>query len=84
MLIVGLCRGIRNGWLDASFKENVKRAYNGLLRNKIKADGTVTDVCMGSGNSTDVNYYMQLGTVENDDHGTGVILTAISEMIQTI
>ena len=84
MLIVGLCRGIRNGWLDASFKENVKRAYSGLLRNKIKADGTVTDVCMGSGNSTDVNYYMQLGTVENDDHGTGVILTAISEMIKTI
>ena len=82
MLIVGLCRGIRNGWLDASYKDNVIKAYNGLIGNKIRHDGTVLDVCMGSGNSTDVGYYMSLGTVENDDHGTGVILTALSEMVK--
>ena len=84
MLMIGLCRGIRNGWLGESYKENVLRAYKGLTENKISTNGTVRDVCMGSGNSTDVNYYMQLGTVENDDHGTGVILTAISEMIKTL
>ena len=84
MFILGMCRGIRNGWLDDSYKEAVIRAYNALLSNKIDKTGTVYDVCMGSGNSTDVNYYMNLGTVDNDDHGTGVILTALSEYIKLL
>ena len=37
---------------------------------------------MGSSNSKEVEYYMNLGAVDNDDHGTGVILSAISEMIK--
>ena len=83
MLIIGLCKGMRMGILGNEYAENVKRAYFGLLRHKIKADGTVSGVCMGSGNSCDAEYYMRLGTVENDDHGMGVILTALHELDKT-
>lgn len=83
MFILGLCRGIRNGWIDESYKENVKRAYSALISQKVDKDGAVYDVCMGSGNAKDVNYYMNLGAIDNDDHGTGVVLTAICEMIKT-
>ena len=31
-----------------------------------------------------VEYYMNLAAIDNDDHGTGVILTAISEMMKII
>ena len=82
MFILGLSRGIRNGWIDEKYKKNVKRAYEALLSQKIDKDGAVYDVCMGSGNARDVNYYMNLGVIDNDDHGTGVVLTAICEMIK--
>ena len=84
MFILGLCRGIRNGWIDDSYKETVHRAYLGLLSHKIDRNGAVYDVCMGSGNARDVNYYMNLGAIDNDDHGTGVVLTALCEYMKTI
>ena len=79
MFILGICRGIRNGWLDESYLKYATQAYNGILSHKIDKSGTVYDVCMGSGNARDVSYYMDLGAIDNDDHGTGVILSAISE-----
>ena len=45
------------------------------------ATGSVLDVCQRSGNSKEAEYYMNLGTVD-DDHGTGVVLSAISEMLK--
>jgi hypothetical protein len=60
------------------------RAYNGLLDKKVSATGNVYDVCRGSSNSKDVEYYMNLAAIDNDDHGTGVILTAISEMLKIL
>lgn len=80
MFIIGMCRGIRNGWLGEEYKEKVQKAYNGLLSKKIDKTGNVYDVCMGSGNSMDEEYYVNLGAIDNDDHGTGIILTAIAEM----
>lgn len=84
MFILGLCRGIRNGWIGAEYKEIVRKAYNGLLSQKIDQNGAVYDVCMGSGNARDVSYYMNLGAIDNDDHGTGVVLTAICETIKAL
>lgn len=77
MFLLGLCRGIKRGWLDESYLEIAQKAYRGLIEHKISADGAVYDVCMGSGNAREAEYYMNLGAIDNDDHGTGVILTAI-------
>ena len=82
MFMLGLSRGINNGWLSKDYVKYVKRAYNGLLDKKINSTGSVYDVCKGSSNSKDVTYYLNLEAVDNDDHGTGVILTAISEMMK--
>ena len=82
MFMLGLSRGVNNGWISRDYIKNIKLAYNGLLNKKIASDGNVYDVCMGSSNSKQVEYYMNLGAVDNDDHGTGVILTAISEMMK--
>ena len=85
MFMLGLCRGIKNGWLGRdTYMPYVERAYMGLLNKKISSTGNVYDVCRGSSNSKMVEYYMNLGAIDNDDHGTGVILTAISEMMKII
>lgn len=84
MFIIGLCRGIRNGWLTEKYKENVRNAFIGLIRHKIDKTGNIYDVCRGSSNSMDEEYYMKLGVIDNDDHGTGIILMALSEMIKLL
>ena len=71
---------LRNGWLEESYKEVIKKAFLGLIKYKIDKDGNIFDVCRGSGNSMDEAYYMNLGVIENDDHGTGIILMALAEM----
>lgn len=61
MFIIGMCRGVRNGWLGDEYKEKIQRAYNALLSKKIDTTG-MYDVCRGSGNSMDENYYAELFT----------------------
>ena len=84
MFMLGICRGVNNGWLSEEYIKYAERAYLGLIQKKVASDGNVYDVCMGSSNSKNVEYYVKLGTVDNDDHGTGVILTAIAEYIKII
>ena len=83
MFLLGLCRGINNGWISTEYKKYADKAYLGLLEKKISSVGNVYDVCMGSSNSKNAEYYVNLGAVDNDDHGTGVILTALNEYIKT-
>jgi len=84
MFIIGLCRGIKSGLLDKKYAGNIHRAYKGLLELKIDEQGNIYDVCKGSSNSMNDEYYVNLGVITNDDHGTGIILTAFSEMYEII
>ena len=79
MFLMGLSRGINNGWLPVSYKKYADLAYKGLISKKIDEKGNVYDVCMGSSCSDKAEYYMRLGTIDNDDHGTGIILSAFAE-----
>ena len=80
MFIIGLCRGIRLGLLGEEVKEVINKAYKGLMENKIDKDGNVLGVCRGSWCSMEAKYYINLGTIDNDDHGTGIILSALYQM----
>lgn len=80
MYIIGLCRGIRLALLDDSVKDNIVQAYEGLMTYKIDDKGNIYDVCRGSSCSMDEKYYIDLGTVDNDDHGTGIILSALYQI----
>lgn len=82
MFAIAFIRGVKNGWLEDIYLERAKRAINGLMKTKIDRTGNVFDVCMGSGNSRHAEYYMGLGVIDNDDHGTGIILTALAEMTE--
>ncbi len=76
MFITGLARGVKYGWLDDSIKADIIEAWEGLTEKCVDSDGNVLGVCMGSGCSMDEQYYIDLGTIVNDDHGVGIVLTA--------
>ena len=80
MFMIAIIRGVRNGWLPEHYFENAKKAWQGLLEHSIDKDGNVYGVCMGSGCSMEAEYYMQIPTAKNDDHGTGIILLAATEL----
>lgn len=83
MFIAGIAKGIRNGWISSEkYKPLVEKAWRGLAKNAIDEEGTIYGVCKGSGCHWEQDYYMKLGTVVNDDHGTGIVITALCELIK--
>ncbi len=76
MFIAGLARGVKYGWIPESIKEDVIDAWEGLTEKCIDSEGNVYGVCMGSGCNMEEKYYTELGTIVNDDHGVGIVLTA--------
>lgn len=83
MFLLGMCRGINNGWLKREdFEECIDRAYNGLFSKKVDHEGNIYDICKGSNCSYEVKYYMELKAINNDDHGTGLMLSALCEYLK--
>jgi rhamnogalacturonyl hydrolase YesR len=79
MYLLGMIRGVQNGWLDGSFKDNIEKAWKGL-KTKIKDDGTVIDICRGTGIGYDLEFYYNRKRFDNDPRGLGAVLTAVAEM----
>ncbi len=81
MFVLGLARGVRLNILErGQYGTAIRRGMDALLRYCIDKHGNVYGVCKGSGCSMQAEYYMNLETAFNDDHGTGIILAALSEI----
>lgn len=82
MFLYGFSKGIRLGILGDEYVSNANKALEGLLKNQIDCHGNIYGVCKGSSCSSDWKYYSErLGTVKNDDHGTGILLAAMCEYV---
>ncbi|HZR23826.1 MAG TPA: glycoside hydrolase family 88 protein [Vicinamibacterales bacterium] len=82
MLLTAMARGIRRGWLDASFRPVVDRAWNALAAH-VADDGTVIDVCTGTGAGPTKRYYMDRAAITGaDDRGGAMALQAAMEIYE--
>lgn len=84
MFIAALARGVSNGWISADYKNDICDAWNSLCGECIDENGNVFGICMGSGCNMEEKYYLKLGTIENDDHGIGVVLSAGTEIMNML
>ncbi|MGN1059419.1 MAG: glycoside hydrolase family 88 protein, partial [Clostridia bacterium] len=84
MYIIGMARGVKNGWLSRNIVPNIKRAWERMASTCLSEAGDLLGVCVGSGCSMEREYYRKLGTCVNDDHGTGVFLLAAVEVIDLL
>jgi hypothetical protein len=81
MLLTAMARGIRLGWLDREYGRAVDRAWLGLLAH-VKDDGTVIDVCTGTGVGPTKRYYLDRAAITGpDDRGGAMALLAAMEML---
>ena len=82
---MALEKGIKFGILDReTYLPVVKKAVSAIIENYVDEFGNVHNICRGSGCCDDADYYAHLATVLNDAHGTGVVVSAISGLIDLI
>jgi unsaturated rhamnogalacturonyl hydrolase len=80
MLLTAMARGIRLGWIDRSYVPVVDRAWHGLAAH-VTADGTIIDVCTGTGAGPTHRYYFDRAAITGaDDRGGAMALLASIEM----
>lgn len=80
MAITAMARGLRLAWLPSSYQSVVDRAWDGLLA-RIAEDGTLMDVCTGTGSGPTRDYYLNRAGISGaDDRGGAMALVAAIEM----
>lgn len=84
MFITALARGVRLGWIDENYKDDVNEAWEALLNKCVDSDGNVYGVCKGSGCNMEEKYYLNLDTIVNDDHGVGIVMGACCEVMEML
>ena len=90
MLVYALAKGVRNGYLPATYLTVARRGYRGLLDRFVRVDekrqtnleGTVSVAGLGGNPYRDgsYQYYLSEKVVTNDPKGVGAFLMASNEM----
>ena len=79
MTLTAMARGLRLGWLDESYRPVVDRAWRALLAH-LADDGTLVDVCIGTGAGPTRRHYLDRPAVNGaDDRGGAMALGAALE-----
>ena len=83
MTVASMARGVRLGWLDrAEFMPVIERGWEAVSA-RVSEDGTVRDVCSGTGAMPGKEYYLQRPVVNGaDDRGGAMVLLAAIEMVE--
>lgn len=81
MTTAAMARGIRLGWIErAAFEPVVTRGWNAVAA-RVNADGTVRNVCSGTGSGPTKEYYLNRPEVNGaDDRGGAMALLAAIEV----
>ena len=80
MFTHGLARGVKAGWLDASFAPVARRGW-AALQGKVTVEGDLLEVC-GSTDVGDLAYYLKRPRLQGDLHGFGSFLLAGAEILR--
>jgi rhamnogalacturonyl hydrolase YesR len=79
MTVTAMARGLKLGWLDASARPVVERAWRALLA-RVGDEGALMDVCTWTGAGPTKQYYLDRAAITGfDDRGGAMALTAALE-----
>jgi len=75
MFTYSIALAINNGWVDERYKSIALSGWDGI-NTQITSDGSITNVCMGTGIGNDIKFYYDRPTPYNDLHGLGAVILA--------
>jgi rhamnogalacturonyl hydrolase YesR len=73
MFTYALLAGVKHGWLGPEYGDVARRGWIGLC-GKLDAAGAVRDVCVGTNQKDDTQYYLNRPRATGDLHGQAPIL----------
>ncbi|MFH1748551.1 MAG: glycoside hydrolase family 88 protein [Planctomycetota bacterium] len=76
MFVYALGRGVQRGWLGPAYADAAEQGFVSLTR-KIALDGTIDNICPGTGTQASEQAYFERGPRRNDSHGIGPVMLAI-------
>ncbi len=83
MIATAMLRGVRHGWLDASYEARVQAAWRGVLA-RIGPEGTLVDVCEGTGKQRLAEDYLnRAASLGKDARGGGMAMLLATELDET-
>jgi rhamnogalacturonyl hydrolase YesR len=83
MITAAIARGLSRGWIDRNtFEPILNRGWQAVAA-RVNADGTVKDVCSGTGAGPTLEYYLKRPVVNGaDDRGGAMALLAAIEIAE--
>ncbi len=80
IFVMSMARGIRQGWIDKSFRENVLRGWRAIEGRIDPKTGVVSGICQSTAIGPDPQFYKTRKTPPSDPRGMGAVLTAAAEV----
>lgn len=82
MFTYAMIVGVKEGWLDrAAYWPAVMRGWIGLVHHLDK-QYQLTDVCVGTGQNNDLNYYLERPRGTGDFHGHGALIWCADALLR--
>jgi rhamnogalacturonyl hydrolase YesR len=80
MTLSAMARGVRHGWLDASFRPVIARAWRALAAH-VTESGEIVDVSTSTGSGPTRRFYLDRAAISGaDDRGGAMALMAAMEV----
>ncbi len=82
MFTYALITGVKHGWLDANeYGDVARRGWIGLC-SKLDANGALRDVCVGTNQKDDTQYYLDRPRATGDLHGQAPMLWCAAALLE--
>jgi unsaturated rhamnogalacturonyl hydrolase len=82
MFAYAMSVGVRNNWLDKKeYEPAVEKAWKALCAH-VDREGNVREICVGTGQQDDIEFYLKRPRTLGDFHGQAPLLWLISEMLE--
>jgi len=80
MSVAAMARGVRRGWLEKDVRPVIDRGWRAVVA-RVNGDGTLRDVCSGTGAGPTKEYYLNRPAINGaDDRGGAMALLAAVEV----
>ncbi|RPJ62639.1 MAG: hypothetical protein EHM24_25710, partial [Acidobacteria bacterium] len=83
MFTFALARGVNRGWLPPTYAPAAQAGWRALER-RVRADGRIEGVCVGTTAASDAPYYYNRPTDLAAAQGYGPVLMAGAEIIEMV
>lgn len=82
MFVYSIARAVNQGWIDKRYASIALKGWEGLKKLKIRSDGQVKDICVGTGIEDNLVFYYERPARLNEKHGIGSVIDAGIEVIK--